>query len=154
MQKDSSGSAIDKLVERRKGKPQSPSLKMDFDEDERSLSIMLDGDDQVLASASLMLSMGTSDNRVFNGLLKQIPNVGAQGATVSEDAANFVLSIIDGIEPQDEVEAMLATQMAVTHQTTMLMARRLTHVDTIAQQDAAERRTISLQGPSWHKQTP
>ena len=87
----------------------------------------------------MMLAMGTSDDRVFSGLLKQISNIGEQGKAASEDASNFVLGIIDGVEPQDEVEAMLATQMAVTHQATMLMARRLTHVETISQQDAAER---------------
>ena len=34
---------------------------------------------------------------------------------------------------------MLATQMAVTHQATMMMAKRLNHVETIPQQDSAER---------------
>ena len=34
---------------------------------------------------------------------------------------------------------MLATQMAAVHQSTMMMARRLNHVETIPQQDAAER---------------
>ncbi|MEO9825049.1 MAG: hypothetical protein ABJF50_11600 [Paracoccaceae bacterium] len=139
VQESSAGNAIDQLAQLRKTKPQSPSLKMDFDEEHRTLSIQLDSEDQALATASMMLSMGTSDDRVFSGLLKQISNIGEQGKAASEDASNFVLGIIDGLEPQDDVEAMLATQMAVTHQTTMLMARRLIHVETIPQQDAAER---------------
>ena len=34
---------------------------------------------------------------------------------------------------------MLATQMGAIHAATMMMARRLNHVETIPQQDAAER---------------
>ena len=34
---------------------------------------------------------------------------------------------------------MLAVQMGAVHQATMMMARRLNHVETIPQQDAAER---------------
>ena len=36
-------------------------------------------------------------------------------------------------------EAMLAAQMAAVHMATMMLARRLNHVETIPQQDAAER---------------
>lgn len=43
------------------------------------------------------------------------------------------------MQPRDELEAMLAIQMGAVHQATMMMARRLNHVETIPQQDAAER---------------
>ena len=42
-----------------------------------------------------------------------------------------------GINPRDETEALLAAQMAVIHNATMAAARRLSHVETIAQQDSA-----------------
>ena len=48
-------------------------------------------------------------------------------------------SIVRGIEPQDQIEAMLASQMAAVHLATMTFARRLAHVDNIPQQDSAER---------------
>ena len=112
---------------------------MDLDEDTQALTIKFDSDDAVLAGALAKLQMGTGDDRVFMGLLSQITNVGANKESYSEEAANFVLGVIAGIEPQDEVEAMLATQMAVTHQATMMMAKRLNHVETIPQQDSAER---------------
>jgi hypothetical protein len=41
--------------------------------------------------------------------------------------------------PKDAAEALLFTQMAAVHQATMMMARRLNHVENIRQQDAAER---------------
>lgn len=43
------------------------------------------------------------------------------------------------IKPRDELEAMLATQMGAIHIATMMMARRLNHVQSLPQQDAAER---------------
>ena len=49
------------------------------------------------------------------------------------------LSVIKGVKPKDQLEAMLAAQMAVTHGLTMTFARRLNHVQDIQQQDSAER---------------
>ena len=50
-----------------------------------------------------------------------------------------MLSMVKGVGPKDQVEAMLAAQMAVVHMSTMTFARRLAHVDNIPQQDSAER---------------
>jgi hypothetical protein len=47
--------------------------------------------------------------------------------------------VIKGVGPKDQVEAMLAAQMAAVHNATMTFARRLSHVDNIPQQDSAER---------------
>ena len=50
-----------------------------------------------------------------------------------------MLSIVKGIEPRDQIEAMLAAQMAAVHMASMTFARRLAHVENIPQQDSAER---------------
>ena len=50
-----------------------------------------------------------------------------------------MLSVVKGIEPHDQLEAMLAAQMAVTHDAVMTFARRLKHVENIPQQDSTER---------------
>ena len=50
---------------------------------------------------------------------------------------NFMLSVVAGINPRDETEALLASQMAAIHNATMVAARRLNHVETITQQDSA-----------------
>ncbi len=47
--------------------------------------------------------------------------------------------MVKGVEPKDQVEAMLAAQMAAVHMATMAFARRLNHVETLPQQDSAER---------------
>ena len=59
-----------------------------------------------------------------------------------------IASIVKGIEPQDQIEAMLASQMAAVHMATMTFARRLAHCETIPQQDSAERAFNKLAGPS------
>jgi hypothetical protein len=50
-----------------------------------------------------------------------------------------MLSVVKGIEPRDQIEAMLAAQMAAVHMASMTFARRLAHVENIPQQDSAER---------------
>jgi hypothetical protein len=54
-----------------------------------------------------------------------------------------VRAMIDGlfwrVPARDQVEAMLAAQMAAVHMAAMTFARRLANVETIPQQDSAER---------------
>ena len=130
---------LDEVKALRCSKSRAPDLKMDFDENSGALTIHFDSDDAAIAKGLAMLQLGTADDRVFQGLLAQIVRLGEKDKPYSEEGANFVLGVIAGIEPKDEVEAMLATQMAVTHQATMMMGRRLNHVETIPQQDSAER---------------
>lgn len=56
-----------------------------------------------------------------------------------EAAINRGLTFVAAINPRDELETMLAVQMAAIHSATMTFARRLNHVDNISQQDSAER---------------
>ena len=86
-----------------------------------------------------MESLGTADFDFYDGLLTQLVNVGTQGKTPDERGTNFMLAMVRGIGPKDEIEAMMAAQMAAVHMTTMTFARRLAHVDNILQQDSAER---------------
>lgn len=87
----------------------------------------------------LMDALGTADVDFVQLLMGQLANVGSRGGDVDEQAMNAMLSIVKGIAPRDPIEAMLATQMAAVHSATMTFARRLAHVDTIQQQDSAER---------------
>ncbi len=49
------------------------------------------------------------------------------------------VSLLNAIGPRDELETLLALQMVAVHQATMTFSRRLSHVQTIPQQDSAER---------------
>ena len=85
-----------------------------------------------------MRAMGTTDRDFFDGLMLQLVNA-SQGQGPSDNAVDFMLSVIRGVEPRDQVEAMLAAQMAAVHMASMTFARRLAHVENIPQQDSAER---------------
>ena len=108
-----------------------PSLGLNFTDD-GTLDVKVRGDfDDVLASSG-----GTT---VAEGVIGQIARLGSRGNPFDESASNFVLGFVDGMKPKDPAEVLLVTQMAAIHQATMMMARRLNHVETIPQQDAAER---------------
>jgi hypothetical protein len=64
---------------------------------------------------------------------------------LSQNGTNFMLSVVKGIEPRDQIEAMLAAQMATVHTPSMTFARRLAHVENIPQQD----RTARLRTRCW-----
>jgi hypothetical protein len=101
--------------------------------------IELDHPEPKIAEVLLMEALGTSEPDFLVGLLTQLANAGKQGLEVDEKCLNFMLSVIKGVEPKDQVETMLAAQMAAVHMATMTFARRLAHVDNIPQQDSAER---------------
>jgi len=93
-----------------------------------------------------------STNKAFQlGFITQLINMSSKGPEADEDAASCAIAIINGIDPQNELEAMLGAQMVAIHNASMTMARRLAHVDTLQQQDSAERalnkltRTYALQ---------
>lgn len=59
--------------------------------------------------------------------------------TDTTEAITKGIALVNAIGPRDELETMLALQMAAVHQATMTFARQLAFVKTIPQQDSAER---------------
>lgn len=131
--------AVADLRERKKSRVRAPDIKLDFNEDTRRLTVGHKGKDPTAACALAMHELGTVDYRFLEGVMDQVATLGQQDSSVSETASNFVMSVVAGVKPQDEIEAMLAIQMGAVHQATMMMARRLNHVKTLPQQDSAER---------------
>jgi hypothetical protein len=124
-------------VARRKRKRPSPRLKLT----EKAGSTELSTDHPIphLGNALIMDSLATADPDFFDGLLCQLVNVGAKGKIPDERGTNFLLAMVRGIDPRDEVEAMIATQMAAVHVATMTFARHLAQANNIVQRDSAER---------------
>jgi hypothetical protein len=102
-------------------------------------ALAVDHPDQIIGSLRLMEALGTTDLDFLDGLLNQLANAGSVGPEITARAINFMLAVIEGIQPRDQVEAMLAAQIAAVHMATMTFARRLNHVENIPQQDSAER---------------
>ena len=82
---------------------------------------------------------GSKNPAFLDGLVHQVVNIGSQGPKPDDAGTAYVASIIASIEPRDEMEALLAAQMAAVHNASMTFARRLAHVENIPQQDSAER---------------
>jgi hypothetical protein len=104
-----------------------------------SARILTDHPDDTLGYVLLMRALGTADTDFVHGLLHQLVNAGSHGRQIDEGALNFMLAVVKGVKPNDQLETMLAAQMAAIHMATMTFARRLDHVETIQQQDSAER---------------
>jgi len=98
-----------------------------------------DHPDELVGSALLAEALGTGSADFMHGLISQLANAGSRGPQIDERALNFMLSVIQGIKPRDQLEAMLAAQMATIHMACMQVARELAHAKTIAHQDSAER---------------
>ena len=59
-----------------------------------------------------MDALATADGEFLNGIADQLANASAHGQNTDERGLNFMLSVIKGIEPRDQLEAMLAAQIA------------------------------------------
>ncbi len=130
--------AVEVMLARKKELPVAPRVKVSLKEG-GVLVLAYEHKDLNTAEALLMGATGTVYESFFDGLLRQLGNAAMQDGKVSEGDLNFMLAVIKGIEPQDQIESMLAAQMAAVHMATMTFARRLAHVETLPQQDSAER---------------
>ena len=129
--------ALEAQHARRQKEKRAPRMKVEMRGGAANLSF--EHEDQGIAGTLLMEAIGTADFEFVEGLLGQLANVGKQGSALDAKDLNFLLAVVKGIEPRDQIEALLAAQMAATHAATMTFARRLAHVENIPQQDSAER---------------
>jgi hypothetical protein len=120
---------------RRDAKAPCPTLKMD------GHTVVVDHADARAGYAMLMEAFGTADAAFVSGILSDLANVTAtpEDDDASERRLNFALSMVNAINPKDELETMLAAQMAVVHLATMRMANRLEHASSIPVLDSSER---------------
>jgi hypothetical protein len=99
----------------------------------------LDHPDTATGHVLLMEALGTIDLDFSNGLLRQLLDTGLEAGGVNEERVNFMLAVIKGIKPRDQVEAMLAAQMAAVHDAAMKLFPQLSMADFVPQRDSAER---------------
>ena len=96
-----------------------------------------DHPNNVIGTALLMEALGTTDLDFYKGFLPQLAN--ASGGEIDEQKLNFLLSVVKGIKPRDQIEAMLAGQMAAVHAATMAIAGSLAEAKYLEHRDSAER---------------
>src|SRR5262249_24053554 len=108
-----------------------PSVRFKVSKNGSVPQIEFDHPDKLIGSALLMDVLAMADGDFLNGIVDQIANASAHGQDI-ERGLNFMLSVIKGIEPRDQLEAMLAAQMAAVHVATMTFARDLAPVNISA----------------------
>jgi hypothetical protein len=77
-------------------------------------------------------------------LVNQIVNADPETGGPDEARVNFMLAVVEGMKPEDKLEAMHLTQMAAVHGAAMKAARTLAGVKFIDQQDSAMRAFTKL----------
>lgn len=134
---DRERAVLDARQKRRLAKAPSPRLAITSSKGTHQVGP--DHADAAVGNSLLMEAIGTDNADFLHGLVSQLVNAGSKGQQPDERGINFMLAVVKGIAPRDEVEAMLAAQMAAIHMASMTFVRRLNHVETLAQQDSAER---------------
>jgi hypothetical protein len=128
---------LDAARERRGARARAPRFKIEGKG--KAQKLVIDHPHLETGGRLLMEALGTASPEFVTPFLNQITNAASKGQEPDEAAINFMLAVINGIEPRDEIEAMLAAQMAAVHIATMRLARSLAQVETIPQQDSAAR---------------
>ena len=98
--------------------------------------IDLDHPDATVGEALLAAALGTTDLDFVKGLVRQIAAAAAPDRQLDEAKLNFVLAVVKNVKPRDELEAMLATQMAAVHLAIMRLAQQLAQVDSAPERDS------------------
>ena len=142
-------SAVGKHIARLKAKS---SVRLKVSKNGSDPQISLDHPDELIGRALLMEAFASADADFVDGIVSQLANVGGRGQDINERGLNFMLSVIKGTEARNQLEAMLAAQMAAVHMASMTFAGRLERADDdIPQQDCAARafnkltRTFAMQ---------
>jgi hypothetical protein len=102
-------------------------------------AIAFDHPNPAVGESLLMAALGTADREFYAGIVEQLADAASYGGKIDEDALNFMLSVVKGVKPRDQVEAMLAAQMAAVHAAAMNAALQLAQANKLVQQEFAER---------------
>ncbi len=98
-----------------------------------------DGEHHIQLSPSIRQTLEGYSADFLTGTITALAELQSDGGKADERSLGWMLSVVQGVAPTDEVEVLLAAQMATIHMASMKMARRLAHSETIAHQDSAER---------------
>ncbi|MHB2168024.1 hypothetical protein [Alsobacter sp. R-9] len=122
------------LKERRSKKAYAPHVTNTFKDGVNRTSI--DHPDESVGTLLLMNALGTPTYELFRGVMDGVISATGRNGVIDETQLNFVLAFVAGVQPRDEVETLLAAQMAVIHSAVMTATRRLSHVSNLDQLQA------------------
>jgi hypothetical protein len=87
---------------------------------------------------------GASDLMFLDGIMDQLARSATEGGQINEGHLNFMLSVVRSTKPRDQLEAMLAAQMAVVHAATMRVASKPANTHDELQLDSLTRALNNL----------
>jgi hypothetical protein len=108
-------------------------------------------EDQEVGNALTMEALGITSANILGSIVSGLAELSRANGGIDEQRLNRLLAMVRAVQPRDELEALLAMQMAGIHDATVTLTKRLAQVETIPQQDSAERtlnklaRTFTLQ---------
>ena len=129
---------IESFREIRKKRPPAPRMKKIGFEEPGNCNIDIDHASSTVGYELLYNSLATTSREFANGILSQLGNICPDEGGMSLDGLNFALAVIDGVRPKDQLETLLAAQIAAVHCATMKMASRLVRAENMFQRDHAE----------------
>jgi hypothetical protein len=129
--------ALQANAARRAKKPPAPRIAVKHAD--TTDGIRLEHADVVVGFDLLKEALGTADKDFLAGVLGQLVTATTDGGKVDERGLNFMLAIVKDVAPKDQLETLLAAQMAAVHMATMTFAKRLGSAENLLQQDSAER---------------
>jgi hypothetical protein len=96
-------------------------------------------------TSEFMAAFGASKDPDFVfELIRQVANATPNSRYADDQSIKFMMSVIRGIKPRDQTEAMIGAQMAAIYSATMTATNRLAHAETTAEMDSAERAVNKL----------
>jgi hypothetical protein len=124
--------AVRRQIQRSEGEIQLPPFRLQKNAD--GLDAVLEHQDPIIGFSLLREAFGTTSDAFAGGLICQLGNArSAHGPDL-----NFAVSVIKSVKPNDQLETMLAAQMAVTHMAMMEFASKLARANSVEQCQAAE----------------
>jgi hypothetical protein len=105
---------------------------------------------QAVAHALIANALGTGNAGLALGILAQLTDVSRTGTEAKAAELDFMLRLVQGIGPQDEIEPLLAVQMAAIHNATM--TRRCGQPGQVWRMCAATQISVGVHGidhTSW-----
>lgn len=143
--------AIAQLNARAEARSPTPRLSPKETKD-GAQTVAIDHENPTLGGLLLTAALGGVSTAFVAPFLGQLMNAISSGRALDASTLNYALELVKGVEPRNELEAMLAAQMTATHFAAMKQLERLSEAQNAEQIEIYERAASRLMR-SFAKQT-
>jgi hypothetical protein len=122
--------------QRARSNAETPVPRLKVMDDGTSISV---GPNQAVGWTLIMERFGTTNLDFCRGLITQLSRMTSDGDKIIEWELNFAFSIVTEMRPNDQIGALLATQIASVQMAISRAGKQLVQAETSPVQDSAER---------------